>query len=134
MALIDAPIDADNPIYVGFRANSAAKMAQLLTQWLADNGGQSVMDIEISATGAAPNFFCTLVAGDPGTTESVLASQAVVVAVGGVGQVDTAAMIAEVQAAVRALAPVPFVYKIVSAGGGAGPHWMAVALAGGSPE
>lgn len=132
MALINAPLDASNPVYVGFRANNAPEMALLLTQWFADNPTLRVIDIDLSATGAAPNFLCTLVAGSEGaTTPFVLGSVAIATVLGGVGRVDAVAMAAELGTAVRAIAGADTLFKSVAAGGGAGPHWMAIALTNG---
>lgn len=133
MALIEAPIDASNPVYVGFRANNAAEMALLLTQWFVDNSTQRVMDIEIVATGAAPNFLCTLVAGAEGGAgvPFVTGGAAVATVLGGIGQVDAEAMATELGVAVRAVAGADTLFKSVAAGGGAGPHWMAIALTNG---
>lgn len=115
---------------VAFRANSAAEMQARLTQWFVDNPALFVWDIQLVATGAAPNFLCLLTVGSvAGTGTSLVANTAYVNVIGGVGTLDAPAMAAELGAAVRATAAeANTVFKSVSAGGGFGPNWMAIAL------
>lgn len=136
MSLIQKTIEATTN-FVGFRANSAAEMAAIVTEWIIANPTLFIWDIQLVATGAAPEFLCTLTVGNNvGSGSQVLPTEfAYVTALGGVSRVDALAMVAELQAEVRATAPDSTVmYKAVSTGGGFGPHWMAIALRDGPAE
>lgn len=118
--------------YVSFRANNAAEMAQKIREWLLANGALNIWDIDLSAIGAAPNFQCTLIAADVAGGEgsiSVQADQVAVDVVGGVGTVDPTALAEQISAAIVNVDTLgATLYKMISAGGGAGPQWMALAL------
>lgn len=127
MALESVAIDADVD-YVLIRANNAQEMQAALNQWLADNPALYVWDIDLNGGGAAPRFSCALTVGAAvGTGFPVQASGSQFLVRGGMGTPDAVANAEAMKAYIAAEAG-SSIYKVVSAGGGAGPNWMAVAL------
>lgn len=129
MALIDPLIDA-NLQYIRVRANNPDEMLLKLEQAAAalNPANVSIIDFELFATGAAPNFLAMLVAADAtGNTPGVDPSDVGFVVAGGIGGLDPIPLCSDVAAQVVA-AGASELNKLVSAGGGAGPHWMAAAI------
>jgi len=128
MALIDPPIDA-NLQYIRVRANNPDEMLLKLEAAAAalNPANVSIVDFELFATGAAPNFLAMLVAADAGNTPVVDPSNVGFVVAGGIGGIDPVPLLSQVAQQVIAAAAGE-VNKMVSAGGGAGPHWMAAAI------
>lgn len=128
MALIDPTIDA-NLQYVRVRANNAAEMQLKLAQAAAalNPANVSIVDMQLFACGAAPNFLAMLTVADAGNTTAVDPSNVGFVVEGGVGGIDPIPLCASVAQQVIA-ANASVLNKMVSAGGGAGPHWMAAAI------
>lgn len=125
--LIDAVID-QSLTYVSFRADSAAEMLAKLNAFIATEPGESIVDFELKATGAAPFFLATLVlSSDPGTVPSIDGDTARFLIVGGVGGIDPLALVDTLQTQIQALGATEL-NKVEIAGGGAGPHWMAAAI------
>lgn len=134
MPLIFMPNGTPNPSYAAFEADNAAEMALLINEFFEEQAAeQGVWDIELNATGAAPKFLCTLTVGDAeggAAAPNFLANQCQVRVQGGIGQVDPVEMARELAITVRGSGDTTLC-KIVAAGGGAGPHWMAIALTNG---
>lgn len=127
MALYDAIFD-ENTEYVELQANSAAEMQTLLDAWIADNQEALLLDIELNGTGAAPTFLLTLTVGEANGGVNPEVPQVQGIVIGGNRQLDTQEMAAAITEIISNASE--GVYKVVSAGGGFGPHWMAVALIG----
>lgn len=129
MALIDATIDA-NLQYIRVRANNPDEMLLKLEAAVAalNPGLVSIIDFELFATGAAPNFLAMLVAANAvGGTPALAPNNIGFVVAGGVGGLDPIPICSSVAQQVIA-AGASELNKMVSAGGGAGPHWMAAAI------
>lgn len=125
MALIDAAVDpALN--YVVVRANSAAEMVQKLQAAAATL--DVIADLELESSGAAPHFVATLVdTSEVTSVPSLSGSAAAFLCLGGIGGIDPLALVEELQAQIIALGTA-VIYKVLIAGGGAGPHWMALVI------
>lgn len=129
MALIDLVIDSE-VAYVRVRANNAAEMqAGLAAAAAALSAGQVIVDFELFATGAAPNFLAMLTIAQEGSNvmPEVIPAAAVFSVRGGIGGIDPGPLAEAVAAAVIASGS-GLLAKFQLAGGGAGPHWMAAAL------
>lgn len=129
MAFIDPVIDA-NVAYVRVRANNAAEMqAKLAAAAAALPAGSSIVDFELFGTGAAPNFLAMLTVAQEGSNDmpDVDPSAAGFSVLGGLDTVDPIPLCPALAAAVRATGNT-VINKMVTAGGGVGPHWMAAAL------
>jgi hypothetical protein len=116
----------DTPDYVAFEADSAEEMFQKLSDYVANDLESSIVDFELKATGASPNFVATLTLGDDGTPVNL--GSALFIVVGGVGGIDPVAIVEELQTQIRALGASQEINKVVMAGGGAGPHWMGAVI------
>lgn len=128
MALIDPAIDA-NLQYIRVRANNPDEMLLKLEAAAAalNPANVSIIDFELFACGASPNFLAMLVAADAGNTIALNPSQVGFVVAGGVGGLDPIPLCSAVAQQVIA-ASADELNKFVCAGGGAGPHWMAAAI------
>lgn len=113
---------------VAFKAGSAAEMQAKLEQWLADNPTAIIFDMDLNGAGAGPTWVVTLTIGVDGASPSVqiTASDVTVFATGGINTVSPRELAQRVNE--FADGQNVTVNKLVSAGAGAGPHWMAVAL------
>jgi len=138
MALINPTSDDAFNDYVVVRANNAAEMQQKLTAAAAalDPITQAIVDFQLAATGAAPNFLAMLTVAElnSASVPEIVTDTARFLVVGGIGGLDPVALTAELAAQVRGVVSPDNLFKMVTVGGGAGPHWMAAAIYTEGPE
>lgn len=128
--LIDTA-DASSVALVGVRANNAPEMRLKLEQALAANAAVgAVWDLQLVGNGAAPNFLAMLtlapLAGGEGPNVPHVAIADVAVATA--TAIDPIELSEQIGAELIANGTGEAIWKAVSAGGGFGPHWMAVAI------
>lgn len=127
MALIDASYSPTPPNFdiQAVQAGDAAEMVTRLTATIAASP-QSIADLQIAGAGAGPLWEAWLVRGD-GTVTVDPAAARVVAAVAG-NPIEARLLLSQRLAALNAVTAIAFVNKVVVAGGGVGPTYMAIAL------
>jgi hypothetical protein len=134
MALINVQYDPDE---VEFRirsvqAGDADEMVSRLTALLAAEE-EPIVDLQLAGAGAGPLWEAWVVVGDANAGITLSPSTAAVVAAVAGNPTEARLRLSQKLAAFNAVTPISAVYKVVVAGGGVGPTYMAVALASTAP-
>ena len=127
MALIDASYDPTPPTFdiQAVQAGDADEMVVRLAAAIAASP-QSIADLQIAGAGAGPLWEAWLVRADASVTVDPAAAR-VVAAVAG-NPTEARLLLSRRLAALNAVTAISLVNKVVVAGGGVGPTYMAIAL------
>jgi len=127
MALIATTYSPTPPSFdiQAVQAGDAAEMVTRLKAAIAASP-QTIADLQVAGAGAGPLWEAWLVRGDDTVTVDPTVAD-VVAAVAG-NPIEARLLLTERLAALNAITPINLVNKVVVAGGGVGPTYMAIAL------
>jgi hypothetical protein len=129
MALIDAGYSDTPPSFdiQAVQAGDAAEMVTRLTAAIAASP-QSIADLQMAGAGAGPLWEAWLVRADTDVSITVDPAAARVVAAVAGNPTEARLLLSQRLAALNAVTVIAQVNKVVVAGGGVGPTYMAIAL------
>ena len=129
MAFIDASYSDTPPSFdiQAVQAGDAAEMVTRLTAAIAASP-QSIADLQMAGAGAGPLWEAWLVRAETDVSITVDPNAARVVAAVAGNPIEARRLLTQRLAALNAVTTIALVNKVVVAGGGVGPTYMAVAL------